>query len=307
VVKGNGAAWTDAEVAAPLALPTGVDPASVRVLDAATGQAVPAQYESATAAGPGTMAWIVPGDLADGAERRFEVIGQRGTGQALAPAGGFWREATHRIVAPGYELELHDGVVAMVHDRLGLEPDDAVWSLAGVSSGQTGWFDENGVLEAFEVLANGPVRTVIRVRRNLAEGVTIYSKTYHFYAGRYEVETSAEPTVTGLYNRIYVLRPATYEDDRGEQASIDGHGDFEPQGGTVDWIAMYSPEWAATAVDLDGPRPLTYWDAGKWGGLGLNGSNKNQRQAFVFHPGQADARYAAADAVRLRHKPTVTW
>ncbi len=54
------------------------------------------------------------------------------------------------------------------------------------SSAETGWTDEPGTAEKFEVVRNGPVRTIVHVRKALHAGITI-DKTFTFYHGQFEV------------------------------------------------------------------------------------------------------------------------
>lgn len=310
--KVTGAAVTrrDAAVTAELTLPPEVAIDSVRVVDVAEGATVPAQFEPKGEGGrEGTLVWTVPGELPPGAVREFQVIGQRGEGRVLPPAGGWWREETRSIVTPVYALELADGVVRNLRILVGREPEQPVLSLLSYSSGATGWVEEKGVTEALAVLANGPVRTVVEVKRNLVDGVAIFTKRYYFYEDWFAVETTAEPSVTGLHNRAYFRRPATYEDSRGKTTSIDGKGDDDDKisGPPPEWVAVYSPDWALSLASLAETTGLTFWDSGAWGGLGYSGAPGHSVHAWVFHPGRADAGFAVEDVARLKSPPGVSW
>ncbi|MBI2300696.1 MAG: hypothetical protein HYU66_17445, partial [Armatimonadetes bacterium] len=101
--------------------------------------------------------------------------------------------------------------------------------------------EENGKLVSLDLLADGPVRTVVRAVRNLVDGLTVYTRTWAFYADRIEVTTDAKPSVTALHNRIYFTRGGTYADSRGKTALLDGKGDDEGIGGPApEWAAVYS-------------------------------------------------------------------
>lgn len=300
LVTGGEAAVDDVEVAAALKLPEGVAAQSVRVREVG-GAFVPAQYE-----GDGTLAWVVPGRLAPGARRRFEVVGQpAGKTTVRPPSGSFWRAESRSVITPVYRLALADGVPG----DLSVGALGPVISMFSYSSSVTGWVAENGRLESLETVANGPVRAVVRVRRNLAEGKTIYTKAYGFYRDRIEVVTAAEPSVTGLHSRLYYREPADYRDSRGKTTRIDGHGDDEEKvsGAPPDWVAVVGEGWAHSIVPLVKPSGLTYWDAGSWGGLGYNFGLKESRQAYVFRAGAVPDDFAAQDRARLLGGPKVSW
>ncbi len=301
-------AQTDAVVTTPLTLPADVAPASIRVWDPAAGLALPAQFEPAAPNGrAGTLAVRLSGPLAAGATRRLEVLGQTGPATVLAPAGGFWRPDSQEIVTPAYALTLAAGVITDIQVRHAGAPRQPVIQQVGYSSGPTGWVQENGRLEAFDVLASGPVRTVIRVRRNLANGTTVYTKVYAFLADRFEVTCDAQPSVSGAHNRVYYLQGGTYTDSRAKTSLIDGKGDDDDHisGPPAAWLALRGNGWAHSVVALEPASGVIFWDSGNMGGLGLGGTAARSRQAFCFHPGQTDDTFARQDTERLLNLPKV--
>lgn len=304
VVKAGEIALTNPVVSAERQLPATIDPGSLRVLDSNTGQAVPSQVEPG-----GTIVWLVPGTLAAGASRTFELVAQPKPATVKPAAGGFWREADREIVTPNYALSLADGVVRDLRLLTIPQPDQPIWQSSIYSCAQTGWSDEDGVLDSLEVVADGPVRTIVVAKRTLKQGLVVYLKQYTFEADGYQVATDAEPSVTGLHNRVYFKRPGTLVDSRGKTTLIDGQGNDEDKisGGAPDWVAVFCPEWALSMLPVEPAGGLTYWDAGSWGGLGYSGTSSRSNVAFRFHPGQPDASFAAAALARLRQPATVTW
>ncbi len=297
----------DAVVAAPLQLHDGADPASVRVLDAAGGQAVPSQFEN-TPANPlrGTLVWQIDGELAPGRGREFDVIVQPAQSGSLRPAGGFWQADSRRIETPVYALDLADGVPRHLRIEIGEQPRRPVITQMVYSSAATGWVDENGQLERLDVLAAGPVRTVVRVERNLADNTTRYARTFTFYADRFEVATEARPSVAGLHHRLYFARGGTVTDSLGRIAALDGKGDAEGIAGeSPDWVAVYSDAWALSLVRLEGGGSLSWWDSANLGGLGYSGDPAASRDAFGFYGPQTSPAYAEVEAARRRHPPLV--
>ncbi|MBI2300695.1 MAG: hypothetical protein HYU66_17440 [Armatimonadetes bacterium] len=69
---------------------------------------------------------------------------------------------------------------------------------------------------------------------------------------------------------------------------------------------QYSEAWALSLVPLGKSTGLTYWDAGGWGGLGLQDTAEHSEHAMVFHAGQTGPEFAAADTARLRNRPEVS-
>ncbi|MCC7491754.1 MAG: hypothetical protein IT204_05380 [Fimbriimonadaceae bacterium] len=276
-------------VALPLQLPPGVAPGSVRVVDAAEPtRPLLAQMESAA------VVVLLPA----GPERRLEVLGQTGATAALAPGGGFWSAAAQRLDTGVYRFALLAGVPSDI--GIGAGPTAAIAMLT-YSSADTGWVAEDGRLDKLEVVASGPVRTVLQVRRTLAGGKAVYTKTWTCYRDWLECLTEAQPSVTGLHNRAYYLQPGDYRDSLGKTTRIDGKGDDEARisGPPAAWIGVAGDGWAHSIVPLEPVGGQAYWDAGNMGGLGYQGTPARSRMAWVFHAGAVPANFAAQDAARL--------
>jgi len=194
----------------------------------------------------------------------------------------------------------------------------------GASSQDTGWVDEAGEVESFEVLQDGPVFTQVRVKKNLQGGHS-YDKLYTFYPEHFEVTTLSEERF-GIMSRAYYVAECQYEDDKGNRAWIDGEGDAEDVSGSnpdPKWYATWSPKtdkegepidaygWALNCVAVTPHSNVTYWDGGAWAGLGFNASSTEPATvAYVLHRGADDGPsgpdVAALDYERVRSPVTVT-
>jgi hypothetical protein len=303
-VTGLGGPCAGRVVSAALHGPLGAAPQSLRVIGP-DGQPLPAQREA-----DGNLVVALPADATDqNGGLRLEVLGRSGALYPLdrgqhPPGGSFWRPAMHEIVTPVYRCSMADGLLTNL--TLAGAPHD-LWDSLVYSSPETGWVDENGVTEACDVLADGPVRAILRVRRNLAGGKAIVTKTYTFYADALIVDTDAAPSVTGLHNRIYYgHEPLDLADSLGRHITIDGQGDDKLHGGNPAWIAVFGPHGGHSIVPLTKADGVTFWDAGNWGGLGYGGDKQHSRVGYVFHPEARDATFAAADADRFGRQPVLT-
>jgi len=275
-------------------------------------QPVPAQWEAGEEAGKGRLVFLLTGETPPGPEgaptRRFRVVCEAAGGPAHAPLpGGAWDEAEQTVTKEAYQVRFREGVIREWISLLPGAPEKSILTSLGVSSQATGWVDEAGEVERLEVLADGPARTVIRVTKNL-RGDYRTVKTYTFYPRHFIV--AAEANKPGLmYSRAYYGLPCHFRDDRGNEADIDGRGDGENVIGknpSPQWYAAYAPTWAHSCVALTPFEGLTYWDAGAWGGVGFGtGRTSDVRLAYVIHPGQANADFAAADYERLRRELVV--
>jgi hypothetical protein len=165
----------------------------------------------------------------------------------------------------------------------------------GVSSADTGWVDEVGEVESFDVVQDGPVFTQIRVKKNL-RGNHSYDKLYTLYRNHFTV-TMLSPERFGVPSRAYYLTRCLFEDDKGNRSVIDGKGDAEGVSGknpNPRWYATWpEPEqgkegepaaWALSCVAVTPHESLTYWDAGSWAGVGFNPrQQKGATVAYVLH------------------------
>ncbi|HET6385293.1 MAG TPA: glycoside hydrolase [Armatimonadota bacterium] len=284
------------------------DPASVRVASCdKMGRPlamVPAQLDR-VGSGRSALYFQIPGTLAAGSTRRFLLLyAPAGGARFLRPAGSIWNSDTSTITATTYHARFINGTLVDV----GAAKGNPFLSRLMYSSAQTGWSEEPGKVERFEVLSSGPVRTVIRVRKALNAGV-IYDKTYTFYPDHYELSGSVNKPV-GVFDRAYYERPGTYEDSGGAHAQVDGKGDDEGVSGRSKnpaWFAVYTGDWAEAGIALSTMSGITYWDTGgAWGGIGFDTSAaKGIRIAYWFQSGAPDAGFAVKDSERLGTPITV--
>jgi len=312
-VSAAGVAREDETVVVPFTLPAGGDPNSVRVAEAGAdgkpGKAVPAQQDG------GKLCFVMPGSLAADATRKFVVLWRDKSAlpASLAPGGSFWRAAQQTVIAPGYETRFENGTLTFLAARKeGITGKNFLKNLI-LSSRETGWGSEEGTVEKFDVEHSGPVRTVVRVRKALKDGV-VYEKRYTFYPQRFDVEITVNKPAGYLYSRAHYLDRCAFADDRGNTAVVDGHGDAENVYGRnakPKWYAVFTPDWAHSCVALTPVDSLAYWDTGgSWGSIGFHTGAKQAngiRMSYVIHPGAKDAGFAGVDCRRLATPPAVAW
>lgn len=289
------------------------NPASVRVVETdAQGRnprLVPAQFEpQPQVTTRGELVWILTGETPPHTTRYFQILSDATPGRSFRPPfGGQWKEEAQAVETLGYRAEFEDGVIVRLYNKLGQMPQRSLWTGLVYSSGQTGWVREQGTVDYFRVLAEGPARTVVAVRKTLTGGV-VYEKTYFFYPRRFDLHIRVTNPAGGDYSRAYYGLSGQFEDNAGHRAVIDGQGDGEGiigQNPRPQWYVVYTPEWAHSCVAQSEFGNLTYWDAGAWGGVSFNTSAPEARLSYVFHPGQPDARFGAEDYARLHHPPQV--
>ncbi|MHB8901787.1 MAG: hypothetical protein ACYC6Y_23780, partial [Thermoguttaceae bacterium] len=224
--------------------------------------------------------------------------------------GGFWHADSSTIAAESYQLRLENGTPVDLAARDAGRAGPPFIARLMVSSEATGWTDEPGSVERCEVIANGPARTLIAVRKALAAGV-VYEKTYAFYSRRFDLAVSLNKH-SGTPSRAYYLQPGQYADNAGSRASVDGQGDDEGVLGKNHrplWYAVYADGWAHSCTALSPMSGMTYWDAGgSWGGIGMDSpATDGVRMSYTVHPGAKDARFAADDYRQSTSPPQPRW
>ncbi|MBI5688333.1 MAG: hypothetical protein HZC54_24950 [Verrucomicrobia bacterium] len=312
-VSAAGVAREDEPVVVPFALPAGADTNSVRVAEAGPdgkpAKVVPAQLDG------DKLCFIVPGSLSADASRKFVVLwrDKSATPVSLPPGGSFWRAGQQAVVAPGYEARFENGALTFLAARKDGVTGKSFLKNLILSSRETGWNSEEGKVEKFDVEHIGPVRTVVRVRKALKDGV-VYEKRYTFFPQRFDVEISVNKPAGYLYSRAHYLERGTYADNRGNTAIVDGHGDAENVYGRnakPKWYAVFAPDWAHSCVALTSAESVAYWDAGgSWGSIGFHTNARQSsgiRMSYVIRPGAKDAGFAAEDSRRLTAPVTVAW
>jgi len=214
---------------------------------------------------------------------------------------------TQSVEAPGYVAQFSDGVLTSLAPKVeGKLGPDFLQSLI-LSSQDTGWGqEENSTVTRFEVLHTGPVRTVIRVEKELKAGVT-YEKTYTFYPNRIDVEINVNKPAGGLYSRAHYKLPGTFVDNAGVTAKVNGADETGTEnrntyGKTKDprWYAVLGDGWAQSCIALSKFDHIAYWDGGQMGAIGfVGGEYKNVRMRYVIHGPQKDASFAEEDWKRV--------
>ena len=316
IVEAGALARDEEPIVVPADLP-GADPDSVRVVQCgAAGElkaAVPAQLD-VLAAGRSELCLLLKGKTPPGAVRPFMVLwadrpvpGKRRA--VLPPLAWMWQPESSTINAETYRVRLENGALVDLAAQHKGQADAPFISKLILSSQATGWNSEPGTLERCQVLAAGPVRTVIAVRKSLHAGV-VYEKTYGFYPRRFELSASVNKRI--LLSRAYYLQQGQYVDNAGSRAMVDGQGNDEGVVGRnrrPRWYAVYADRWAHSCVALSPFQSLTYWDApGGWGGIGLQcESLEGVRMGYVIHPGAQDAAFAEDDYRQLTAPPQTRW
>ncbi|MBU4460031.1 MAG: hypothetical protein KJ579_05645, partial [Verrucomicrobia bacterium] len=316
-VEAGTLARDDEPVVLPSELPAHADPASVRVVecgaDGRLHSPVPAQLD--TVAEKSELCLLLAGQTPAGAVRRFAVFWNdrapdRQRGRVLSTCSGLWHPDDSTAEGETYRVRLSNGVLTDLAARSGGQAGAPFVSKLMVSSKETGWTDEPGTVERCDVLAAGPVRTVVAVRKTLNAGYA-YEKTYAFYPRRIDVLVAINKPLSQL-SRAYYVQPGQYVDNAGTRAAVDGHGDGEGVLGKNPkplWYAVYAERWAHACIALSPFRGLSYWDSGgSWGGIGLDaGSRENVRMSYVVHAGAQDAAFAEADFRQLTAPPSAHW
>lgn len=316
-VAAGALAREDEPVALAAELPATADPASLRVVEcSAEGKLlspVPAQLDKV--AEKFELCLLLAGKTPAGAVRRFTVfwndLAPGGKpGRALSPRSSLWNPETSSADGETYRARLDNGLLADLAARSGGQVAAPFISKLMVSSKETGWCDEPGTVERCDVLAAGPVRAVVAVRKALNAGYT-YEKSYTFYPRRIDVLASINKPLA-LLSRAYYAQPGQFADNIGTKALVDGHGDDEGVLGKNPkplWYAVYAERWSHTCIALSPFQGISYWDAGgSWGGIGLTtGSRDNVRMSYVIHSGAKDASFAEADCRQLTAPPSARW
>lgn len=316
-VEAGPLAREDEPVVLASELPANADPASVRVVacggDGKLLSSVPAQLDMIGE--KSELCFLLVGQTPAGAVRRFAVCwndrapeGQ--SGRVLAHLSRLWQPESSTAEGDTYCVSLNNGVLTDLAARSDGTNGAPFISKLMASSKETGWADEPGTVERRDVLAAGPVRAVIAVRKALNAGYT-YEKTYSFYPRRIDLLASINKPLS-LLSRAYYAQSGQFVDNAGATALVDGHGEDEGVLGKnrqPRWYAVYAEHWAHACITLSPASGFSYWDAaGSMGGIGFNaGSRDNVRMSYVIHPGAKDPAFAEADYRQLTTPPSARW
>jgi hypothetical protein len=272
-------------------------------------QEIPAQCDRID--GRMEVALIIPGKMPAGSVQQVALYAMRRKGAVLPPTSPYrWSAERPYVLRETYRLNLRDGVprdiaaanpdvyrkpIASAATMLRLPFGEPFIKQLVFSSGKTGWVEEQGARPArVELLAHGPVRTVVRVFRELQGGVT-YTKRYTFYPQYFDVEIETS-TSEATYSRAFYAQEGDYEDSGGVKARVDGKGEAEGVMGSTQqprWYAVYAPRWAHACLALTPMDAIVYWDSAAMGGIGFNTSRTEEvRLRYVILPGARDATFA---------------
>lgn len=280
-------------------------------------QLLPTQFDPAPDFDPvdnpkGDLCFVLPGKMPADARKRVVLLLHAGKANLL-PSAPTWHPDTATVETPGYVTCFSAGVLTSLAPKVdGKRGPDFLQSLI-LSSRETGWSrEEASTVKRFEVLHTGPVRTVIRVEKELKAGVT-YTKTYTFYPHRFDLTISVNKSAGGLYSRAHYRLPGTFIDNAGVTAKVDG----ADQGGAENratygktknprWYAVLGRGWAHSCIALSRFDHLAYWDGSPMGAIGFVGTQfKDVRMSYVIHGPEEDASFAEEDRRQVTTPVTV--
>ena len=213
--------------------------------------------------------------------------------------------ATGAISKRAYKADVSDGAVRSLQHTG--DPGAAADLIKHIifSSQATGWSEPEGTVNEFEVLADGPVRTVVRTVKTLRGG-NVVARVYDFRGDHFFVDVSAQELQNGLFSRIWYDREGTYEDSAGNKAVVDGSGENEI-GPAPDpkWYCMYSDEASHACIALSPMAGMSYWDQGEaYGQLGFQTTLATSfRCAHIITGPQENADFAREWYERLANPP----
>ncbi|MEI6500001.1 MAG: glycoside hydrolase, partial [Armatimonadota bacterium] len=194
---------------------------------------------------------------------------------------GRWNLTANTYHGDSYAAQFVEGYLKGVFVG---EPSIKVLSSLGASSKDTGWVDEEGTVQSFEVVADGPVCTQVRVKKKLS-GNHFYDKLYTFYPDCFDVKV-LDSDRFGTMSRAYYLADGLYEDDKGLKAVVDGTGDAEGISGAnknPKWYVIHGAGYAITNVPLTPFYDIGYWDAGNKAGVGYSGPQSKDPETVRYY------------------------
>ena len=240
------------------------------------------------------LVWQLPEGTAGAATCRLYF--DSASGRHARQPSGRWNADSTTYSGDGYSVVFADGYIRGIN--IG-EPSERVLSSLGASSKDTGWVEENGQVESFEVVSDGPLCTQVRVKKKLA-GNHFYDKLYTFYPDRFAVAVLASDRF-GTMSRAYYLADGVYEDDKGLKAIVDGKGDAEGISGAnaqAKWYVIHGNGWAVTNTAVTPFQSIGYWDGGNKAGVGFSGPQGKDPETVMYFL-HVLAPGVAADAKQL--------
>lgn len=261
----------------------------------------------------GTVEVLLPGSWR-GEAPRIALLDVDDPSGFVAPEGRRFDPEARTVACGRYRADLSEGALRPVTWRT----DDGreVTALRQViySSPSSGWAEQSaGEIASFEVLADGPVSTTVRVAKRLPDGVTV-TRRYTFLEDRILAEADASDIGVGLFHRVWYGEPGDYLDDRGNRAVADGSGKDEGIAGSLPqpkWFSLRAADWTHLCLALSGFDNVTWWDEGaSLGQCGFTSARTegNRVAHILLPPGAPEGAEAAwyADLttpVRLEWNP----
>ncbi len=290
------------------------DPASVRVAlagpDGNPARLLPAQVD--TADGAPVLRFVLAGTWA-ATERPTVLVLAPAEGTELLPAEGRgWEPETKSVTRASYRVALGDGAMRPVWFRGPDGAEEQALQRVIFSSPDTGWGEERpGEVRALEVLADGPVCTIVRVAKGLPSEVTV-TRTYRCYPSYVVSAIDASALCVGLFSRVWYAGKGTYFDSAGHTATADGQGKEEAVSAQCPdprWFGLRAARWTHLCVALSPFDNIAYWDEGDaYGQCGFTTSRtEGNRVAHVLVGPDQPAGFETAWCASLTNPARVVW
>ena len=275
-----------------------IDPGNLRALFA-DGAVVPAQFETAAEGRSGTVVFCLPSGLTPSSQVDATLLGLREGDRSIAPHYSSFEVAEDGAIIRmrTYQARLGNGILSSVVVFGDGNEDIRVMDQLIVSSKETGWSKEDGAVEHFACEQRGPVRAVFSCTK-LVAGTYRLTRTWVFYADRFEVHSQSTPVLHTL-TRAFYATPGKAVNATGREAQMDGSGDAEEFGfkGTPQWYAILGENYSTACIALTEPAGFVYWDGGRMGQISLSHATADvEKRVYLWGPGRADATFAEAVA-----------
>ena len=285
-------------------------PASVRVWELGSHARAECAAQCDTLPEGKQLCFVPRTPIPSGSSRRFRVIWNEDDQSGPAPLPILsWRLDPKRqtFVGQTYSFRLSEGMIRDVRRRAEDGTEKPIISKIMVSSAETGWTEEPGSVMSFSVQAEGPVRTIISITKQLRNNVK-YTKRYVLFATGFNVEARVTPQVA-ITSRAYYHAGGAFMDSQGNTAIVDGKGDAEDvinRGSGAEWYEVRGTDWAHSCIAVTPHGGLAYWDSSEWGGIGFVGpAGPLQTIAYRFYARSMTAGFASRDRTRILSAPTV--
>lgn len=260
----------------------GKDPTTLRVALVEDGKEQVCAAQVTPAASGSELLWALPPGKTGGRSYQCRVyLDSAGQKRHSHLGSGRWDAQSNLYRGDTYSVQFVEGYIRGIN--IG-EPPVKVLSSLGVSSKDTGWVDESGKVQSFEVVSDGPVCTQIRVKKTL-DGSHFYDKLYTLYPDRLLVKVLDSDNF-GTMSRAYYMADGLYEDDKGLKAVVDGKGDAEGISGANQkpkWYVIHGGGWAVTNAAVTPFGTIGYWDGGNKAGVGFNGPQSKDPETVIYY------------------------